>query len=788
MLHGNASIFNDDLTLKKDIVNKNELRITETDLLLLQEKLIDNRINQIEQVKTYYQSIGKYKELEKIESNSKNTSKAKTKQNTIVSTNNKIKDFGEKIGGAKKDLWKEKGISIANLAEMNEKEQAKYVVKSNIWIKPNYQELVDNGKEREVVYFYKTVIDAMPTTMLHKHGATLDEISQDNERFINCINKMKELVYNCNTLEDCINFKKVLIDNFLEGKTSWSFHNKDIYDNINLNKVFKAVSHWNYNPRYYISKMKESNFCASESDKIIQRFDTTDLSIYNFKENVDDTLRPYYIAKGNTKMFFSKERYESLKDCKFLGYDKSKREFIGANSLEELNQKYKDIVNEKDTIEKGRKQIFKYNSIDIKRTGGEEYLSGVATGDDYLNTFKFKGGEFGNWLNDKERQDNLNFAFNSFKDIATALGIRDEDISLNGKLSIAFGSRGSGRALAHYEPLRNVINLTKLKGAGSLAHEYGHFLDNNINELMKNLGTYASETCCSSWQWKGNDNIKIAYEQLMTTMKQKVANKEEQEQYRLKEMKNCKEASVMRYFAQYKDTKLYQKLESLFYKDSYNKNDYISVKNELKDIASDDQEKRAYDLFVRNEKYISIKLDNYYKLKVANFNGLKIDTDYLTMAKDFDKSYSKNGHGYWSSDCELFARSFDCYINDKLLEKGIVNTYLTGHCECAAPLGEERKAINKSFDNLFEEIKKTNLIYKNYIIDDMQVQKENKYIELIETLKNRYASPDNFIENMNTIKDTKGIDVAINKLQEKKALFDNSDAIINQVENYELKP
>ena len=70
----------------------------------------------------------------------------------------------------------------------------------------------------------------------------------------------------------------------------------------------------------------------------------------------------------------------------------------------------------------------------------------------------------------------------------------------------------------------------------------------------------------------------------------------------------------------------------------------------------------------------------------------------------------------------------------------------------------------------------------------MQVQKENKYIELIETLKNRYASPDNFIENMNTIKDTKGIDVAINKLQEKKALFDNSDAIINQVENYELKP
>ena len=854
--------FNDDLSLKKDLVYTDEYRILPEDLYLVQQKLINNRANQIEQIKTYYKSKNKYKEIEhinninyqevldktksiyeqikdnksftvtynyvyndmmknlenkieytnnpdikdkeiieransisdeyikhwsnKIEEDLKDLKTTKTKHNTKVSSNNKIKDFGEKIGGAKKDLWKEKGISIANLADMNEKEQAKYVIKSNIWIKPNYQELVDNGKEREVVYFYKTVIDALPTTISHNRGATLEEISQDNERFINCINKMKELVYNCNTLEDCIKFKKVLLDNFFEGKTSWSICNKEIYENINLNKVFKAVSHWNYNPRYYISKMKETNFCATESDKILQRFETTDMSIYKFKENVDDVLRPYYIDKGNTRMSFTKKGYESLKDYKYLGYDKAEREFIGANSLEELKQKYKDLVNEKKITEKGRKQIYKYNNIEIKRTGGKEYLSGVATGDDYLNTFKFKGGEFGNWLNDKERQDNLNFAFNSFKDIATALDIRDEDISLNGKLSIAFGSRGSGRALAHYEPLRNVINLTKLKGAGSLAHEYGHFLDNNINELMKNTGTYASETCVTTLNWKGNENIRKAYEQLMTTMKKKVANKEEVEQYRLKEMENCKESSVMNYFARYKDTNTYKKLESLFAKNSYSKNDYINAKNELKDKATDDLEKRAYDLFARNEQYLSIKLQNYYKIKEANFEGIKIDTNYLTMAKDFDKSYSKMGHGYWASDRELFARSFDCYVNDKLLEKGIVNTYLTGHCECAAPTGEERKAINKSFDNLFEEIKKTNLIYKNYMTDDIQVQKENKYTELLDTLKSRYTHQDSFIKSMNSVKDTKGIDVAINKLKEMKREFEHSDAIKNQVKNQNL--
>jgi hypothetical protein len=36
--------------------------------------------------------------------------------------------------------------------------------------------------------------------------------------------------------------------------------------------------------------------------------------------------------------------------------------------------------------------------------------------------------------------------------------------------------------MAHYEPLRKVINLTKWKGAGSLAHEYGHAFDFIIGE------------------------------------------------------------------------------------------------------------------------------------------------------------------------------------------------------------------------------------------------------------------------------------------------------------------
>lgn len=48
-------------------------------------------------------------------------------------------DFGEKIGGAKKDLWKDRGLYVDDLGAMNEREAEKFVKKDNVWKKPDYQ-------------------------------------------------------------------------------------------------------------------------------------------------------------------------------------------------------------------------------------------------------------------------------------------------------------------------------------------------------------------------------------------------------------------------------------------------------------------------------------------------------------------------------------------------------------------------------------------------------------------------------------------------------------------------
>ena len=110
---------------------------------------------------------------------------------------------------------------------------------------------------------------------------------------------------------------------------------------------------------------------------------------------------------------------------------------------------------------------------------GEDYRGGRdVTAQDFMDTFGFRGVQFGNWTNQDDRQMAVNQAFDAFLDLAKLLGVSPKALSLNGELGMAFGSRGSGFGNAHYELGEIVINLTKTRGAGSLAHEWWHALDN----------------------------------------------------------------------------------------------------------------------------------------------------------------------------------------------------------------------------------------------------------------------------------------------------------------------
>lgn len=110
---------------------------------------------------------------------------------------------------------------------------------------------------------------------------------------------------------------------------------------------------------------------------------------------------------------------------------------------------------------------------------GEDWRKGEnMTPEKYAAVLPFRGVEFGNWVNQTERAALLNSAFDGFHDLAAVLNIAPAAVTLNGSLAFAFASRGHSGAAAHYEPARRVINLTKKSGAGCMAHEWWHAVDN----------------------------------------------------------------------------------------------------------------------------------------------------------------------------------------------------------------------------------------------------------------------------------------------------------------------
>lgn len=100
---------------------------------------------------------------------------------------------------------------------------------------------------------------------------------------------------------------------------------------------------------------------------------------------------------------------------------------------------------------------------------------------DIIKYYNLKGIEFGNWMSQGERFDNIICCTDSLLLLERIFG---KNLGADGNIGLAFGARGSSGANAHFEPSYNMVNLTKMRGAGSLAHEYGHALDFNLGAYL----------------------------------------------------------------------------------------------------------------------------------------------------------------------------------------------------------------------------------------------------------------------------------------------------------------
>ncbi len=653
-----------------------------------------------------------------------------------------IQDFGEKIGGAKKDLWKERGLSVDDLSYMNDAERIQLIKKDNIWKKPNYQEMVESGLPVRVAYFIKTIRDATPTKPIILLRNSDIELKQ--KEYIDFVSKLRNYVMNLKQEDDILTFYEKFLSNYIiRDKSSYYVRVSPEVSSAVDNKLLQASQISNF---YNMDKeIRKKQFCYTDDEKVLSNFDIFVYDNDNVKLTIDYNNRTVIeVKEGLGKRFiYPKEDFADIltwKENTIFIMDLTTRNII-KNNLENIDaaekfilENYKQQSNEKTNNSKNRKKKFIPEQLKYITRDGEDYRNNRnITGEDMLKTFQFKGGEFGNWLNENDRQQSLNYGYDALLDLSKALSISPTDISLDGKLSIAFGSRGSGDALAHYEPTREVINLTKMRGAGSLAHEWGHALDDIIGKQLGYSGFLTNN-------FRYSDSTSETIKNVVDAMKYKTVCNEEtmkkqNEEYlkRVTRMKNLVNSFFPSEHLNEKQTELKDILiQNLIHNAETASNNFLEYftkgtgNKDIDDLSNLRKETVGRVISKEDRKQIA-QLQNYVcSSKKQIGKEQRVETDFYKNSIKFDEIYAKSGHDYWSTTIEMFARSFACYVSDKL---GYKSDYLCGHANLAIgsiqnknnepevikafPEGKERQLINEKIDKLIDFLKEKNILHDN---------------------------------------------------------------------------
>lgn len=238
-------------------------------------------------------------------------------------------DFGEKIGGAKKDLWKTRGLLADDLNDMNEREANQFVKKENAWKKPDYPALIESGIPADVVYFIKKVRDSLPASPQYRSGDNTPELRLARQRqYIETVRDLQDMVEPVRTAAEAMQVYR----RFLEGNGYISWTNNAPYSTpysiltpkgqentvitAKLRKTLYVSSEEQFF-RDFTQEAQKEQFGVKPEDKIPKgyaiRFND---GKYTYSASGDWQPNTYYVTKGSGIL----ETNFATKEDAFNGY------------------------------------------------------------------------------------------------------------------------------------------------------------------------------------------------------------------------------------------------------------------------------------------------------------------------------------------------------------------------------------------------------------------------------------------------------------------------------------
>ncbi|HFO8488648.1 TPA: LPD5 domain-containing protein, partial [Escherichia coli] len=395
-----------------------------------------------------------------------------------VAGGKKIEDFGEEIKGAAKHRYAQLAETLGKTLE--DRDYATQPL-SKLFPKPDYAKLANEGADADtlaMIALYRSDIPAKTKHNTAGWGESVKKVRHSVSEMLNGTVSAKRLA---EWMEGRMPSRYADTWQLLRTLPPSQMDRASAYRVVS--GVYQAAGGKRYDPpqKLYSLRNKDnkgSNLFFSESrDELLAKAKVW------FAEQEEKSQ-----AKGDEKTAPSpddKIRFDVYRNTRsgdiFIAYGKNKMRVRGGFKSASDARKYIDshrdelVRHVKEMREISREE--QRNATNRDRTGPERRKGDVSP-EQFSDAFGFRGVQFGNYVEGPRRQADLNRAYDSLHDLADVLNVPTKALSLNGRLGLAFGARGKGKAAAHYEPGEVAINLTKGNGPGALAHEWFHSLDN----------------------------------------------------------------------------------------------------------------------------------------------------------------------------------------------------------------------------------------------------------------------------------------------------------------------
>lgn len=418
----------------------------------------------------------------------------------------RIEDFGEKILGARKDVWGK----YKHALEEEIPSTAENVTLGKFFPEPNYDAAIRQGITADTLAAVKALRDSIPAKpqRSYRQGQWLETLKYVRALSLQLLNgqlstqQLQQMLQQggraVSSLTETISFYQDLGYPLFTKARGYTMHvqNYLVYNGHRFAEptpIYEFKRGWR---SVYGSPSKEETLAFARkffTEKAVKGAAPTKLDLYQ-KVRTGEVVIGKKIASG---------KYIDLKG----GFTK----VADAQKYLEENQAHLEAL-----LEAKRKMPDVRRKINEERIGKVYRPAGtVVTPERFMQEFGFRGVQFGNWVEQERRAQDLNNAYDALLDMANLLHIPSRAVSLDGQLGLAFGARGIPGAAAHYEHKQVVINLTKTQGAGSLGHEWWHALDNYFG---KTSGQDAMQTVNPSSALR--PEMKAAFEEVVRVTKE----------------------------------------------------------------------------------------------------------------------------------------------------------------------------------------------------------------------------------------------------------------------------